>query len=422
MSDPLWRLTAATLGVLALIKALLWLRARRMGTPHPVGASLLLWGLFWPDPRPETFSDRTAPPTDSDREFVKGALSFAAGLLLFTTLALTWPTLPDTPRSFAGIFALFMLLHLGAMRMLFAVFRLGGWPVEPLFRDPLRSASLRDFWSCRWNLAFVAMNQRLFRPLFPARCPTSIVVLGLFLVSGALHELAISFPTGSPVGGPLAYFALNGILVLVERRLRLPERHPLLARVWTWAIVLLPLPLLFPAPFRGEFIDPLFAATSELLLAQTWAASLVIALKVCGLAHFLVLAASFQVPARLQWADELPRLGRFNRKIFWTYGGYIVFCIISFGAVDLMNADALLRQGPAATAILLFIALFWTGRIVVDALYFRHEDWPRGELFVVGHTCLTTLFVVLAAVHWSALAWQTAERPLPTLGSGKASS
>jgi hypothetical protein len=407
MNDPLWRLAAATLGVLAVIKAALWLRARRAGTPHPVGGSLLLWALLWPDPRPETFAARTAPPTDADREFVKGALSFAGGLLLLTALALAWPTLPGAPRSFAGILALFMLLHLGAMRMLFATFRLGGWPVEPLFRDPLRSASLREFWGRRWNLAFVAMNHRLFRPLFPARCPRTLVVLGLFLISGALHELAIDFPTGSSIGGPLAYFALNGLLVALETRLRLPERHPLLARLWTWSIVLLPLPLLFPAPFRDAFIDPVFAATSELLLAQTWAGSLVTALKVCGLAHFLVLAASVQVPARLRWADELPRLGRFNRKIFWTYGGYIVFCIISFGAVDLLTADALLRPEPAATAILLFIALFWTGRIVVDALYFRHADWPRGELFVVGHTCLTTLFVVLAAVHWGALAWQT---------------
>ncbi len=405
MNEPLGRLAAATLGLLTLIKALLWLRARRTGAPHPVGASLLLWGLLWPDPRPETFADRTAPPTDADREFLRGALSFAGGVLLFTALALSWPTLPAGPRSFAGVLALFMLLHLGAARMLFAGFRLGGWPVEPLFRDPLRSASLRDFWSRRWNLAFVAMNQRLFRPLFPARCPRALVVLGLFLISGALHELAISFPTGSAIGGPFLYFALHGVLVLVETRLRLPERHPLLARLWTWALVLLPLPLLFPAPFRGALIDPLFAATSDFLLAQTWATSLVTALKVCGLAHFLVLAASFQVPARLQWADELPRLGRFNRKIFWTYGGYIVFCIISFGAVDLMSADALLRPEPAATAILLFIALFWTGRVVVDALYFRHEDWPRGELFVVGHTCLTTLFVALAVVHWGALVW-----------------
>lgn len=408
MSGPLWRLAAVTLGGIAVVKAVLWLRARRSRAPHPVGASLLLWGLCWPDPRPETFGARTAPATGADREFMKGALSFAGGLLLFTGLALAWPLLPGGPRSFAGIFALFMLLHLGALRMLFAAFRLGGWPVEPLFRDPLRSASLREFWGRRWNLAFVAMNQRLFRPLFPARCPAPLVVFGLFLVSGALHELAISFPTGSSFGGPFVYFALNGALVLVETRLRLPERRPLLTRLWTWAIVLLPLPLLFPAAFRGEFIDPLFAAASRLLLAQTWADSLVTALKVCGLAHFLVLAASFQVPARLRWADELPRLGRFNRKIFWTYGGYIVFCIVSFGAVDLLTADALLRPEPAATAILLFIALFWTGRIVVDALYFRHDDWPRGELFVVGHTCLTTLFVVLATVHWGAFAWQTA--------------
>lgn len=407
MSAPLARLAVVTLGGLALVKALLWLRTRRDGTPRPVGASLLLWSLCWPDPRPETFSARAAPPTGADREFMKGALGLAGGLMLSTFLAWTWPTLPAAPRSFAGLLALFMLIHLGAVRMLYAALRLGGWPVLPLFRDPLRSASLHDFWSRRWNLAFVAMNQRLVRPLFPARCPAPFIVLGLFLVSGALHELAISFPTGATPGGPFAYFVLHGVLVLIERRLRLPERRPHLARLLTWAAVLLPLPLLFPATFRDAFIDPLFAALAEFLCAQTGSAALVTALKVCGLAHFLVLAASVQVPARLRWADELPRLGRFNRKIFWTYGGYIVFCIVSFGAVDLMAADALLRPEPAATAILLFIALFWTGRIVVDALYFRHDDWPRGELFVIGHTCLTSLFVFLATVHWGALAWHT---------------
>jgi hypothetical protein len=408
VTDPLARLALTTVGGLAVVKALLWLRARRDGSPRPTGASLLLWALVWPDPRPETFSARTAPPTDADREFLKGALCSLGGLALTVLLALTWPTLPAGPRSFAGLLALFMLLHLGAVRLLFAALRLGGWPVEPLFRDPLRSASLREFWGRRWNLAFVAMNQRLLRPLFPAGCPPALVVLGLFVISGLLHELAITYPSGAAFGGPLAYFALHGLGVLVEGALRLPARRPRLARACAWTLVLAPLPLLFPAAFRGAFIDPLFAALSGLLRAQTASASLVTALELCGLAHFLVLAASFQVPARLGWADELPRLGRFNRKIFWTYGGYIVFCIVGFGIVDLRTADDLLREGAAATAILLFIALFWTGRVVVDALYFRHDDWPRGELFVVGHACLTALFVVLAGVHWSALVWRAA--------------
>ena len=85
--------------------------------------------------------------------------------------------------------------------------------------------------------------------------------LAAFLFSGALHELAISFPAGAGYGLPTLYFALHGTLVIVERRLMgagLPiDRHPWVGRLWTLAWLALPLPLLFHPAFLDGVVWPL---------------------------------------------------------------------------------------------------------------------------------------------------------------------
>ena len=45
------------------------------------------------------------------------------------------------------------------------------------------------------------------------------------------------------------------------------------------------------------------------------------------------------------------------------------------------------------------IAVLWTARIVVDFLYFSHDDWPSGVKYVVGHTMLTSLFALLVVIY-----------------------
>ncbi len=49
------------------------------------------------------------------------------------------------------------------------------------------------------------------------------------------------------------------------------------------------------------------------------------------------------------------------------------------------------------------ITVFWTARIVIDALVFEHSDWPEGPLFGIGHTLLTSLFVFVALTGWLVL-------------------
>lgn len=124
-----------------------------------------------------------------------------------------------------------------------------------------------------------------------------------------------------------------------------------------------------------------------------------------GLGHFLVLIASFQVPFRLDWKRDLQQLMPFNRKLLWVQGGFTVLTIIAFGTLTLVLHNELLQGDRAALALAGFIGVYWTARVVVDAVYFSHEDWPKGTAFVVGHALLILLFSLLAAGYVALFIW-----------------
>ena len=111
-----------------------------------------------------------------------------------------------------------------------------------------------------------------------------------------------------------------------------------------------------------------------------------------GAGHFVILIASFQVPSRLRWKQDLAQLMPFNRKLLWVQGSFTVLTIIAFGTLTLVLHAELLRGDRAAMGLACFIGTYWTARILVDAFYFSHEDWPQGKQFVVGHFLLTCLF------------------------------
>ena len=125
-----------------------------------------------------------------------------------------------------------------------------------------------------------------------------------------------------------------------------------------------------------------------------------------GVGHFCILGASFQVPHRLEWKSDLAKLKPFNRKLMWTYGGFTVLTIVAFGALTLALHAEMLRGDRSALGIAAFVGVYWAARIMVDAFYFDHEDWPKGPAFVVGHMLLTGVFIALAGVYLGLVIWQ----------------
>lgn len=126
---------------------------------------------------------------------------------------------------------------------------------------------------------------------------------------------------------------------------------------------------------------------------------------ILGAAHFVILLASFQVPYRLSWKKDLAQLMPFNRKLLWVQGGFTVLTIVAFGMLTLILHEEMLRGDRAALALMCFIGIYWSTRIVIDAVYFSHADWPKGRAFTIGHILLTTLFSFLVASYIGLFVW-----------------
>jgi hypothetical protein len=130
-----------------------------------------------------------------------------------------------------------------------------------------------------------------------------------------------------------------------------------------------------------------------------------LALWLAGIGHFCILFASFQVPGPSGWKQDLALLTPFNRKLMWVYGGTTLLTIVAFGILTLFLHHELMSGDRAAIALAIFIAIFWTSRIIVDFTYFNHADWPKGPQFIVGHFFLTALFAILAGIYWTVVIW-----------------
>jgi len=74
-------------------------------------------------------------------------------------------------------------------------------------------------------------------------------LMAVFVVSGLLHELAITLPVQNGYGLPLLYFTGHGFLVLLENRLGRS-----FGKILTLLAVGIPLGFLFPPAFQDHVI------------------------------------------------------------------------------------------------------------------------------------------------------------------------
>jgi len=244
------------------MKAVVVAAARRGGMPLMTFGNWLAFAAVWFGMQPRQFLARRLQPIPGAAIlFFQGLLWLAAGggtFFLARHLHEGGFSLRIAGLVFVAGFA--MTLHFGIIPVLAAAFRSLGYNAGPQFHAPWQSTSLQDFWSRRWNVAFSVMTTLVvYRPMARHAGRGGALFLG-FLASGLFHEVACSLPVRAGYGLPTAYFALHGIGVLLERwlhRRRTPLTGGLITRVWVYAWVLLPLPLLFHLPILRGVVLPL---------------------------------------------------------------------------------------------------------------------------------------------------------------------
>ncbi len=353
----------------------------------------------WPGVDTKPFTSRAKAGDDEAGRFAAGWWRMWLGVALFVAVVLLSPSLNDWALGALVVIASLVIVHLGVSYVLTAVYRLAGWPVSPVFDDPWKSRTLVDLWSHRWNRPFVEMNRVLLMPLANRLFGRKWSWVVAFVSSGILHEMAISYPAGAGYGLPLTYFCIQASLIALERKFVIQSGW------WVLAAWLLPTPILFPRPFLEGVIAPLARTLHH--DASIWLAALrPEVIVVClGAATLLPVIASVQVPSKLRWREEFEKLSGLNRRIVWVYGAYVLAMIAGLGAFLLAFPAEIVAKERAAVAVVGFGALFWVGRILVDAVAFRPDDWPQGPVMAIGRTALHTLFLALAAGYSGLLLW-----------------
>ena len=87
--------------------------------------------------------------------------------------------------------------------------------------------------------------------------------MAVFVVSGVVHDVAISVPTGGGYGLPTLYFVIQGVGVLFERShlgKRIGTRKGVIGRLFSAVVILGPVCLLFHAPFIERVVVPMLTA------------------------------------------------------------------------------------------------------------------------------------------------------------------
>ena len=218
---------------------------------HQVSFRRTLAYLFaWPgmDPRPFFKNEREAIRTG----LISGGLCIISGAVLLWIIARHMSA--DLLIGWVGMIALVLLLHFGAFRLLAYAWRRVGVAVAPIMKAPLAAGSVSEFWARRWNIAFHQLTHEfVFRPLHKQVGAPMALVAG-FLASGLVHDLVISVPARAGYGLPTAYFLLQAIAVLLERRINLHGGWR--GRVFLIFATFLPAFFLFHPPFIHRVFLP----------------------------------------------------------------------------------------------------------------------------------------------------------------------
>jgi hypothetical protein len=126
--------------------------------------------------------------------------------------------------------------------------------------------------------------------------------------------------------------------------------------------------------------------------------SLIVLIRLAGVAQMGVLIASALVPSRLKWKLELASLSRLNRQMHWVYGGYIVLSILAFALISIFHAEELAARSGLARGVCAYIAVFWGIRVVLQFVFDVQEHLTAWWL-KLGYHALTVLFVAFTVLY-----------------------
>ncbi len=108
-----------------------------------------------------------------------------------------------------GMIGFAFILHFGIFHLLALFWQQNGIDAQPLMRWPALATSLSDFWGKRWNAGFRDLAFGLLFVRLATQVPPRVATMAIFLLSGLIHELVITFPPAQVMACPPVTFSVR---------------------------------------------------------------------------------------------------------------------------------------------------------------------------------------------------------------------
>jgi alginate O-acetyltransferase complex protein AlgI len=241
---PLLRMVLLCCMLMAGMKWIVYSEWRRRGGEILPWGRWLCFATLWFGMEPMAWTGKRRSLQWRTHALWGGACSLTGGALVFLMSSY------EVTMLIPLFIAMSIGFHFGALRLLTAFWRFKGFPVRALFRNPFRTRGFGDFWGKRWNLAYSQMMARAVMRPIQQKFGAKIALFCVFIISGILHELAITVPVQAGYGLPTCFFLVQGVLTTLEKR------ENLVSATLCGASLVLGLNFLFPTVFVEAVILP----------------------------------------------------------------------------------------------------------------------------------------------------------------------
>jgi hypothetical protein len=122
-------------------------------------------------------------------------------------------------------------------------------------------------------------------------------------------------------------------------------------------------------------------------------------LQLAGIMHLGLLCAGLMMPGVVHLRAHLAVLPAFIRRLFWVYYSFIGLCLVSFGCLTLTLARTLAEGSVLARALCVFLAAFWTLRLIAATFVFDMKPYLTNVYRRVGYHVINIVFMYLPVVY-----------------------
>jgi len=131
--------------------------------------------------------------------------------------------------------------------------------------------------------------------------------------------------------------------------------------------------------------------------------NLTLALQIAGVLHLGLLCAGLLMPRAVKLRAHLALLPEFIRRLFWVYYTFIGLCLVSFGLMTFALAGTLASGGALARAWCVFLATFWSVRLIAATFVFDVQPYLTSAFWRLGYHATNIVFLYLPIVYaWAA--------------------